>query len=86
MNEEDIKETDLKDLRKGLSSSGKFRSAMLTGPQNGKVSECVIELGNFMLQESPESFWINIDSAKSKPPTIGALNLREICVRIKVYR
>ena len=68
MNEEDIKETDLKDLRKGLSSSGKFRSAMLTGPQNGKVSECVIELGNFMLQESPESFWINIDSAKSKTP------------------
>ena len=74
MNEEDFKTTELKDLRSGLSASGKIRSAVLLGPVNGKVLETVTDLGNSITQSSPESFWVNIDSKSLVLPMSGALN------------
>ena len=68
MNEEDFKITELKDLRSGLSVSGKIRASLLLGPRNGKVAESIAELGTAIQQNNPESFWITIDSVKSGTP------------------
>ena len=68
MNEEDFKNTELKDLRSGLSVSGKIRASLLLGPRNGKVAESIAELGTAIQQNNPESFWITIDSVKSGTP------------------
>ena len=68
MKDEDFKVSETKDLISGLSSSGRMRSAILLGPTNGKVVGTVVELGNSILQNNPNSFWISLDAEKTNSP------------------
>ena len=68
MMKEEFKFTEVNDLKPGLSKSGKIRSAMLLGPRNGMVSDYVTKLGNSILQDNPDAFWVCIDSSKSETP------------------
>ena len=65
---EEFKFTEANNLKPGISKSGKIRSAMLLGPRNGVVSDYVTKLGNSILQDNPDSFWVCIDSSKSEAP------------------
>ena len=68
MNEENIKKTELSDIRKGITLEGKVRTAVLLGPINGKLDQVVPDLGVSVLQANPKSFWIYLDSAKTASP------------------
>ena len=68
MNDEDIKNTELVDIRSGLTRKGKVRTAILLGQKNGKVDEAIVDLGNSVILENPSAFWIYLDSAKTLTP------------------
>ena len=68
MNDEDIKNTELVDIRSGLTQKGKVRTAILLGQKNGKVDEAIVDLGNSVILENPSAFWIYLDSAKTLTP------------------
>ena len=68
MNDEDIKNTKLADIRAGLTQKGKVRTAILLGRKNGKVTDAITDLGNFVLQSNPSAFWIYLDSEKTSTP------------------
>jgi hypothetical protein len=68
MNDEDIKNTELVDIRSGLTQMGKIRTAVLLGHKKGKVTDAITDLGNFVLQSNPSAFWIYLDSEKTSTP------------------
>jgi hypothetical protein len=65
MKKEDIKNTELADIRSGLSQKGKVRTAVLLGHRKGKVDEIITDICNSVLHVSPSAFWISLDSAKT---------------------
>lgn len=68
MKDEDIRNTELVDIRSGLTQKGKVRTAVLLGHKKGKVGEVITDLGNSVLQANPSAFWIYLDSAKTSTP------------------
>jgi hypothetical protein len=68
MKDENIKNTELADIRSGLNHKGKVRTAVLLGRKKGKVDEVITDLGNSVLQANPSAFWIYLDSAKTFTP------------------
>ncbi len=70
MKDEDIKNTELVDIRSGLTQKGKVRTAVLLGHKKGQGRmKLSTDLGNSVLQANPSAaFWIYLDSAKTATP------------------
>ena len=68
MKDEDIKKSEFEDIAKGLSHSGKVRSAVFLGNKNGNLEGKISDLCNRILQGDPNSFWVAIDSTKIETP------------------
>ena len=68
MNDDDIKNTNFEDVAKGITSAGKIRAAVFLGHKNGNLSQKLSDFSSGMLQESPNSFLVSIDSHKANTP------------------
>ena len=68
MKDEDIKKSEFENIAKGLSHSGKVRSAVFLGNKIGNLEGKISDLCNRILQGDPNSFWVAIDSAKVESP------------------